>query len=94
VVADEVLAIGATFADLPPTCRAHWDATGLTPEDNDLDSTQNLLEIEAAGVTIADVNGDGVDDGVATCTCATGGTMPHRRRRSPSSGWPATPSSW
>lgn len=76
VVADEVLAIGATFADLPPTCRAYWDATGLTPEDNDLDSTQNLLEIEAAGVTIADVNGDGVDDGVATYTCATGGTMP------------------
>lgn len=77
VTSEEMQSVGANFADLPPTCRAYWvDGIGGTPEDQGLNRTQNLIEVQPATVTIADVNGDGVDDGVALYTCVTTGVMP------------------
>lgn len=77
VTNQEVLAIGANFDALPPTCAAYWvDGVGGAPEDQGFRRTQNLIEIEPGAVTIADVNGDGVDDGVANYTCVTSGTIP------------------
>lgn len=84
VTIGELTALSYPFAEgidlLPPRCRAYWEArrTSLAPAapTDFFPPTTNGIEILAGGTTIADVDGDGVDDGVAAFHCTYPGSPP------------------
>lgn len=61
---------------LPAPCRDYWVDTGFTPEGNGLSLDQSGIVIDEATITLADIDGDGTDDGMASYICETGGTIP------------------
>jgi hypothetical protein len=61
---------------MPAPCRDYWDTSGFTPEGNGLSPDQNGILIDQATITLADIDGDGTDDGMAAFTCETNGVLP------------------
>ena len=80
VTRDEVAAVAFPFAGgtagLPPACRDYWDELGFTPGGNGLSPQDNGITVSAEAILLADVDGDGADDGLAPFTCETGGVLP------------------
>lgn len=67
-------AFGAGVDALPPACHAYWEM--YAPAEQGFGPDDSGIEIVPDSVTIADVDGDGVDDGLAAFYCTTAGTIP------------------
>jgi hypothetical protein len=78
VTAEEVADLHRPFGDgldrmLEP-CRRFWE--GASYEDFGYTADTNTLQMDAESITIADIDGDGIDDGLARFTCPSSTGIP------------------